>query len=105
MYYLDQLSTIEVLVLLTIIYLLTILGHRLFFCPLAKLPGPWLTCISTFPEANALRKQQRTEWVNTLFEQNPGAIAVRTGPNAVSFNHPDAIRTIYGIAYCSAAPA
>jgi hypothetical protein len=70
--------------------------YRLFFSPLSKIPGPWLTRISNIPEANALKKQQRTQWIADLFEQNPGAVAVRTGPSAVSFNRPDAIKAIYG---------
>ncbi|KAL1597881.1 hypothetical protein SLS60_008368 [Paraconiothyrium brasiliense] len=72
------------------------LSYRLFFSPLRKLPGPWLTNISSIPEANALKEQRRTQWVSSLFEQNPGAVAVRTGPKAVSFNHPDAVKAIYG---------
>jgi len=70
--------------------------YRLFFSPLSKLPGPWLTRISSIPEVNALKEQRRTKWVNSLFEQNPGAVAVRTGPTSVSFNHPDAVKAIYG---------
>ncbi|KAF9739664.1 hypothetical protein PMIN02_010439 [Paraphaeosphaeria minitans] len=56
----------------------------------------YLTRISTIPEVNALKEQRRTKWVNTQFDQNPGAVAVRTGPKAVSFNHPDAVKAIYG---------
>ncbi|KAF1965331.1 cytochrome P450 monooxygenase, partial [Bimuria novae-zelandiae CBS 107.79] len=70
--------------------------YRLFFSPLSKLPGPWSTRISSILEAKALKEQRRTRWVNGLFEKNPGAIAVRTGPRAVSFNHPDAVKAIYG---------
>jgi len=70
--------------------------HRLFFSPLSRLPGPWLTKISSLPELDALKEQRRTEWVNSLFDENPGAVAVRTGPRSVSFNHPDAVKAIYG---------
>jgi benzoate 4-monooxygenase len=55
-----------------------------------------MTRISSIPELNALKEQRRTKWVNSLFEQNPGAVAVRTGPKAVSFNHHDAVKAIYG---------
>lgn len=80
-----------------VVYPLGVLIYRLFFSPLSKVPGPWLTRISNIPEANALKEQRRAEWVTSLFEQNPGAVAVRTGPNSVSFNHPDAIKAIYGM--------
>jgi benzoate 4-monooxygenase len=79
-----------------VLYPLCTTIYRLFFSPLSKLPGPWLTRISSIPETNALKEQRRARWVTSLFEQNPGAIAVRTGPNSVSFNHPDAIKAIYG---------
>ena len=79
------------------VYLLSLIVYRLFFSPLSRVPGPWLTKISSLPEANALKSQQRTKWVNSLFEENRGAVAVRTSPNSISFNHPDAIKAIYGI--------
>ena len=78
------------------IYGVSLLIYRLFFSPLSKLPGPWLTRISSIPEANALKQARRARWVTELFEQNPDAIAIRTGPNSVSFNHPDAVKEIYG---------
>jgi benzoate 4-monooxygenase len=81
--------------LIAIIYPIWLLAYRLFFSPLSKLPGPWLTKISTVPEANALKQQRRARWVNELFEET-GAICVRTGPNYVSFRHPDAVKAIYG---------
>ena len=87
---------VEVAVSLVILYYVLSLLYRLFISPMSKLPGPWMTRISTIPEVNALKEQRRTRWVNDLFEQNPGAVAVRTGPKAVSFNHPDAVKIIYG---------
>ncbi|KAF2790241.1 cytochrome P450 monooxygenase [Melanomma pulvis-pyrius CBS 109.77] len=80
----------------TISYILFIVIYRLFFSPMSKIPGPWMTCISTAPETKALKEQRRTQWVNSLFARYPGAVAVRTGPNSVSFNHPDAVKAIYG---------
>lgn len=88
---------LALVIISALVYQLCLLVYRLCFSPLSKLPGPWLTRISTIPEVNALKEQRRTQWVNTLFEQNPGAVAVRTGPNAVSFNHPDAVKAIYGM--------
>lgn len=82
--------------LLGVFYLVTVILYRLLLSPLSKIPGPWLTRISNIPEAKALKKSRRAQWVTGLFEQNPGAVAVRTGPNSVSFNHPDAIKAIYG---------
>lgn len=88
---------LDVSLLLAALYPLCVVIYRLLFSPLAKIPGPWLTRISSVPEVQALKRQQRTQWVNNLFAQHPGAVAVRTGPNSVSFNHPDAIKAIYGI--------
>jgi cytochrome P450 len=79
-----------------ILYGVGTLVYQLFFSPLAKIPGPWLTRISSIPEANALKASRRTAWVTELFEQYPDAVAVRTGPKSVSFNHPDAVKAIYG---------
>ncbi|KAK0779768.1 hypothetical protein LTR91_026342 [Friedmanniomyces endolithicus] len=92
-------STVNFLVLTVLTplaYFLCLTIYRLFFSPLAKLPGPWLTKISSIPEANALKQARRAAWVVELFEQNPDAVAVRTGPSSVSFNDPEAIKTIYG---------
>lgn len=82
--------------LLAIAYPLYIIIYRLFFSPLSKIPGPWQTRISSLLEVNALKEQRRTQWVSELFVENPGAVAVRTGPSSVSFNHPDAVKAIYG---------
>lgn len=97
----DRRVVLEGVAAIAILYPLVVLVYRLFFSPLSKIPGPWLTRISSIPEANALKEQRRTQWVNSLFEQNPGAVAVRTGPKSVSFNHPDAVKAIYGIVLCS----
>ncbi|KAK3069602.1 hypothetical protein LTR53_011929 [Teratosphaeriaceae sp. CCFEE 6253] len=83
-------------VLIPVLYLLCLTIYRLFFSPLAKLPGPWSTKISSIPEANALKQARRSAWVTELFQQHPGAVAVRTGPSSVSFNDPEAIKAIYG---------
>ena len=85
------------LVIAAIVYFLCTLFYRLFFSPLSKIPGPWLTRISGIPEANALKENRRAQWVTELFNQYPGSVAVRTGPSSVSFNHPDAVKEIYGI--------
>lgn len=79
------------------LWLVGTLLYRLFFSPLSRLPGPWLSKISTIPETNALKQQRRARWVTELFGQHPGAVAVRTGPASVSFNSPEAVKAIYGI--------
>ena len=85
------------LLLVAIAYPIGIILYRLFFSPLSKMLGPWLTRISSIPEANALKENCRSQWVtNLLLEEYPDAVAVRTGPKSVSFNHPDAIKAIYG---------
>jgi benzoate 4-monooxygenase len=93
---LDQGLVLPLALLVAIAYPLYTLIYRLFFSPLSKIPGPWQTRISSLLEVNALKEQRRTQWVSELFEQNPGAVAVRTGPGSVSFNHPDAVKAIYG---------
>ncbi|KAF8847506.1 cytochrome P450 [Acephala macrosclerotiorum] len=98
---LDDLSTrggfVLVLALAAIIvYPIYLTVYRLFFSPLSKIPGPWPTRISGILEGKALKEQRRTSWVGDLFAENPGAIAIRTNPNSVSFNHPDAVKAIYG---------
>ncbi|TKA75186.1 hypothetical protein B0A55_05173 [Friedmanniomyces simplex] len=90
---------VTLVVLTPIAYILYLTIYRLFFSPLAKLPGPWLTRISSIPEANALKQARRAAWVTELFEQYPGAVAVRTGPSSVSFNDPEAVKAIYGGLY------
>lgn len=77
-------------------YVLGTVLYRIFLSPLSKIPGPWMTCITSIPEANALKSQRRAQWVTDLFAQNPGSVAIRTGPKSVSFNHPDAVKVIYG---------
>lgn len=96
LYSLSDNPVIGLLILLAFLIPLGLLVSRLFLSPLARLPGPWLTRISSMPEANALRDQRRTAWVNELFEQHPGAVAVRTAPRSVSFNTLEAVKAIYG---------
>jgi hypothetical protein len=88
---------IYILVSALILYPIYKTIYALFFSPLSRIPGPWTTRISNIPEANALKAQQRTKWATDLFLSNPGAVAIRTSPNSVSFNHPDAVKAIYGI--------
>ncbi|KAF2462870.1 cytochrome P450 monooxygenase [Lindgomyces ingoldianus] len=93
---LTQTSLFKGIAVFAVAYPICLIIYRLLFSPLAKLPGPWSTRISSILESNALKEQRRTQWVSSLFEQNPGAAVVRTGPTSVSFNHPDAIKAIYG---------
>jgi benzoate 4-monooxygenase len=92
----DRSVGLPLALLAAIAYPVYIFIYRLFFSPLSKVPGPWQTRISSLLEVNALRAQRRTQWVSDLFAENPGAVAVRTGPSSVSFNHPDAVKAIYG---------
>ncbi|KIW94861.1 uncharacterized protein Z519_04839 [Cladophialophora bantiana CBS 173.52] len=82
--------------LLLVAYYPALLIYRLFFSPMSKIAGPWITRISDIPEATALKDKRRAEWASELFAQYPDSVAVRTRPNAVSFNHPDAVKAIYG---------
>jgi benzoate 4-monooxygenase len=90
-------TLIALVLIVGTVYGFSVLVYRLFFSPLSKIPGPWLTRISSISEANALKENRRAQWVTDLFAQNPDAIAIRTGPNSVSFNHPDAVKEIYGM--------
>ena len=94
---LDRKTALAVVLVVAIVYFVASLIYQLFFSPLSRIPGPWQTRISSIPEANAIKAQRRTKWINSLFEENPGAVAIRTAPRSVSFNHPDAIKAIYGI--------
>ena len=85
------------LALAVVVYFLCTLLYRLFLSPLSKIPGPWSTRTTSIPEANALKENRRAQWVTDLFNENPDAVAVRTGPSSVSFNHPDAVKEIYGM--------
>lgn len=89
-------SSTTLVILAAIAYLLGQTIYRLWFSPLSKLPGPWLTRISTIPETNALKENRRAQWVTDLFKHYPGAVAVRTGPASVSFNDAEAVKAIYG---------
>jgi hypothetical protein len=93
----DHKLTLSLSLLAVIVYPLYILTYRFFFSPLSKISGPKLTRITGLLEVNALKEQRRTQWVGELFARNPGAVAVRTGPSSVSFNHPDAVKAIYGM--------
>lgn len=93
----ESIGLVPVFLLIAVVaWQLGILIYRLFLSPLSRLPGPWLTKISSVPEANALKAQKRARWVTELFEKHPGAVAIRTGPNSVSFNSPEAVKAIYG---------
>jgi hypothetical protein len=89
-------ATIWVPILLVLGYYAVLVTHRLFFSPLSKIPGPWITRISGVLEANALKDKRRAQWATELFALYPGSVAIRTGPNSVSFNHPEAVKAIYG---------
>ena len=81
---------------LTLFIVVAVNVYRAFFSPLTKIPGPWMTRVTTALEANALKEHRRSAWLKDLFDERPGAVAVRTGPHSVSFNHPDAVKVIYG---------
>lgn len=92
-----SITAIAAPILLVVGYYVVLLTYRLFVSPLSRIPGPWITRISSVLEANALKEKRRAQWATDLFALYPGSVAVRTGPNSVSFNHPDAVKAIYGI--------
>lgn len=89
-------SWLTILFLLSSSYILLRFVYQLFFSPLNKIPGPFTARFSNIDEANALKAQRRAQWVTDLFAQNPGSVAIRTGPKSVAFNHPAAVKAIYG---------
>lgn len=69
--------------------------YRLFFAPLSKVPGPWITALTSLYVIYHEFKGDRTVVIDRLHAKY-GPV-VRVSPTEVSFNSPDALREIYGI--------
>jgi cytochrome P450 len=67
--------------------------YHLYFSPLAKIPGPFLAKISTWPSFYHAVKCDRHIWIWQCFEIYGNK--VRVAPNTVLFNTPKAFRDIY----------
>ncbi len=69
--------------------------YRLFFAPLARMPGPWFTSLSRLWLIYHEFKGDRTVTVDRLHAAY-GPV-VRIAPDELSFNDAAAVRDIYGI--------
>ncbi|KAI1327751.1 cytochrome P450 [Xylariaceae sp. FL0255] len=82
------------LVLLGLGYAIVVGVYRIYLHPLAKIPGPFLTKVSGFPAYYYTLKKDRHIWLWRL-HQKYGPV-VRIAPGSITFNTPDAYKTIYG---------
>ena len=94
------LSPLRLLILLLVLslfvaYLASIIVYRLFFSPLASLPGPWYAAISDFWITTHVVRMQQCRTVQALFDKY-GPI-VRIGPNKVAFCDVGTMRAVYYI--------
>ncbi|KAJ4287487.1 Apoptosis-inducing factor 1 [Collariella sp. IMI 366227] len=85
----DQCKTLVVFLLL----LLAAAIYRLFFHPLAAIPGPKLAAVSNIWQGIHVRDGRAPELAKTLHRRY--GPAVRVGPNEVWFNSPEAFKEIY----------
>jgi hypothetical protein len=75
--------------------LLLFVAYRLLFSPLAKIPGPWITSLTSLWLMYHEFLGDRTEILDALHSKY-GDI-VRVSPTEVSFNNAEALKDIYGI--------
>jgi hypothetical protein len=80
-------------VALTILPLIALVVYRLFFHPLAHVPGPRLAAISNIWQARHVRDGRARE-LGKVLHRVYGPV-VRVGPNEVWFNSAEAFREIY----------
>ncbi|KAI5456956.1 cytochrome P450 [Mariannaea sp. PMI_226] len=78
-----------------VILLVTIATYRLFFHPLASIPGPRLAAVSSFWHAYHVR-HGRMAYLGKTLHRRYGPI-VRVGPNEVWFNTKEAFQSIYSM--------
>lgn len=69
--------------------------YRLYFAPLSRIPGPWITAITSWWLIFHEFKGDRTVTLDALHKQY-GPV-VRISPSEVSFNSRSALKEIYGI--------
>ena len=76
-----------------ILYLCATCIYRLYFSPLATIPGPWYAAISDFWLTTHVARLQQCMTVQALFERY-GPV-VRVGPNKVVFCDLTTMRSVY----------
>ncbi|UKZ81786.1 hypothetical protein TrVFT333_009559 [Trichoderma virens FT-333] len=78
----------------TILSVISIITYRILFHPLAKYPGPFLAKFTEWRDVyHAYREDKHLDLYDLHKRFGP---IVRYGPNTLSFNHPAALRAIYG---------
>ena len=75
------------------LYLCATCIYRLYFSPLATIPGPWYAAISDFWLTTHVARLQQCMTVQALFERY-GPV-VRVGPNKVVFSDLTTMRSVY----------
>ncbi|CBX94241.1 hypothetical protein IAQ61_006395 [Plenodomus lingam] len=75
-------------------YAVSVAIYRLYFHPLAKFPGPFWACLSTFPSWWHTRKGDRHIWLYSLQEKYGTEFRYR--PDSVLVNTPSAFKKIFG---------
>lgn len=83
------------LLLLLLLSLLTFAAYRLFFHPLARVPGPKLAAVTNIWQARHIRNGRARELGKELPKKYGHVI--RVGPNEVWFNSAEAFKQIYSM--------
>ena len=83
-------------ILLAIIsFLLGVAVYRLYFSPLAAIPGPWYAAVSNLWLNIQIARLEQHRTIQALFERY-GPV-VRIGPNKVAFCDATSARSVYSI--------
>jgi cytochrome P450 len=90
----DAVTVVRNAVVLTVVYLFTLVVYRLYFHPLAKYPGPFLAKITDWNTAWHALKGDR--YLDLYYAHEKYGPVVRVAPNMLSFNTASALKTIYG---------
>ncbi|KAF3902231.1 hypothetical protein ABW20_dc0102824 [Dactylellina cionopaga] len=78
-----------------IAYLFTVAIHRLYFSPLAKIPGPWWAAISRLWLLSRVAKARAAFDIHGLHEQYGSY--VRIGPNEISISEINSVKRIHSV--------
>lgn len=78
-----------------LLYPISLSIYRLYFHPLAKVPGPRLAAITSLWYACQIKKSQLLLQSRELHDKY--GPAVRIGPNEVQFDSKEAFQAIYGL--------
>ena len=87
--------TIVLALSLYVCYVFAVIVYRVFFSPLASLPGPWYAAVSDFWITTHVVRMRQCRAVQDLFERF-GPV-VRIGPNKVVFCDVTSMRSVYSV--------